>query len=163
MSFNLKEKDTLVIQFITLLTDASSKPIWIITLLTNLHTTRSYALLISSSKGVVFVRRVELHIVEDLKSYQSIMRIKRLGMKELWFMEMFLFKNCFSLFASTFEIILDMTLQELMGKKSVIIFGSLHFGIRDMHVLFIPSRRILHLHQFFPWAATSKPTITQKF
>ena len=69
----------------------------------------------------------------------------------------------FSLLARTFEIILYVTLQRLMGLNSLILDGRLVFGTRKIFVLFRSVKGALELRVFKMILLTSSPIISQYF
>ena len=69
----------------------------------------------------------------------------------------------FSLLARTFEIILYVTLQRLMGLNSLILDGRLVFGTRTIFVLFRTVKGALELRVFKMILLTSSPIISQYF
>ena len=120
-------------------THLPSNPNFIIICLRKLHSTLSYALLISSFTAIwPFLPLLLLCILcNNSKAIVVLSVISLSSTKALWASDITFGKIIFNLFAITFEMILATTFSKLIGRKSDIYNGSFFFGISTICVKFI--------------------------
>lgn len=115
-------------------THCSNNPNLSIIRLKKVHSTRSYALLISSLTTICPVRTCLLfHIQCNISNATVVLSvISLLGTKALCESEITLGRIVFNLFANTLDTILETTLLRMIGRNSVICWGSFTLGTSTM-------------------------------
>ncbi|KAK9199959.1 hypothetical protein WN944_015153 [Citrus x changshan-huyou] len=128
------EKLAVEMQFITRFTHFLEKPSFCMVHLTKLHSTLSYALLISNFRATKPFLLLLLCLILFKHSYPMIMLsvMSRLRTNAPWVGDIISFKICFSLLAIVFAIILYITLHRLIGLYSFAFLGFCTFRISAM-------------------------------